>query len=388
MMKHFSPSHDYILVYAKQIDNLVCHGIARSAEANARYSNPDKDPRGVWKSSDLSVGPAVEKNIYPITTPSGRTVYPPSGYSWRLSQKVFEQYVADNRIWFGSDGNAVPSIKRFLHELKKSGITPMTFWRYEEVGHSQAATQFLMELFDNKKVFDYPKPIALIKRCIELYADPDSIILDFFSGSATTAHAVMEMNANDNGHRKYILVQLPELVGEGSVAFQEGYKNICKLAIARIKKAKKKIEEEYKDKIQNLDFGFRVMKLDSSNMQQVWYTPTEYVADDLFDLTVDNVKPDRDAEDLLFQAILEHDCPLSSKIESFEIDGRKVFSIAEGYLMACFSEDINDNVISEIAKKKPYYFVMRDSSMANDSVAVNFEQIFKSYSPDTKLKVF
>ena len=181
LMKHFSPSHDYILCYAKNIDSAICYGIPRTSEANERYSNPDNDPRGDWKSSDLSVGPAVESNIYPITTPSGRVVMPPSGYSWRLSEPKFREYVADNRIWFGNDGNNVPSIKRFLSELRKKGITPMTFWRYEDVGHSQDATQKLARLFDERKVFDYPKPVELIKRSLSLYCDSDSIIVDFFS---------------------------------------------------------------------------------------------------------------------------------------------------------------------------------------------------------------
>ena len=208
LMKHFSPSHDYIIAYAKNINSAVCNGIPRSDEANSRYINPDNDPRGVWKSSDLSVGPAVQSNIYPITTPSGRIVYPPSGYSWRLSEVKLKEYIKDNRIWFGEDGSNVPSIKRFLSELRKSGITPMTFWRYEDVGHSQDATQYLMKLFDGKKVFDYPKPVELIKRCIALYSDPDSIILDFFSGSATTAEATLQLNADDGGNRHFILVQL------------------------------------------------------------------------------------------------------------------------------------------------------------------------------------
>ena len=248
LMKHFSPSHDYILVYARDIECAVCKGIPRSAAANERYSNPDNDPRGDWKSSDLSVGPAVESNIYPITTPSGRVVMPPSGYSWRLSKAKFDEFVKDNRIWFGSDGNNVPSIKRFITELRKQGITPMTFWRYEEVGHSQDATQKLAKLFDGKKYFDYPKPIELIKRCIAIYSDSDSYVLDFFSGSATTAHAVMQLNAEDGGKRKYIMVQLPEETAKDSEAYKAGYKSICEIGKERIRRAGKKIKEEQKAK--------------------------------------------------------------------------------------------------------------------------------------------
>lgn len=384
LMKHFSPSHDYILVYAKNINEAVCNGIPRSEEANSRYSNPDNDPRGVWKSSDLSVGPAVQSNIYPIATPSGRVVMPPSGYSWRLSSSTFNEYVKDNRIWFGTDGNNVPSIKRFLSELRKSGITPMTFWRYEDVGHSQDATQYLMRLFDGKKIFDYPKPVELIKRCIALYSDSDSVILDFFSGSATTAHAVMQLNAEDGGNRKFIMVQLPEATDEKSEAYKAGYKNICEIGKERIRRAGKKIKEESPLTTQNLDTGFRVLKLDSSNMQDVYYRPEDSTEQTLFE---DNIKPDRSSEDLLFQVMLECNLPLSAKIETEKIAGKEVFSVNGGYLIACFDEKVNEDVIKEVAKRQPYYFVMRDSSMASDNVADNFEQIFQAYSKDTIRRV-
>lgn len=209
LMKHFSTSHDYILCYAKELNMAECNGIPRGIEADNRYSNPDNDPRGVWKPSDLSVGPAIEENVYTIETPSGRLVEPPAGRSWRLSRKSFRERLQDNRIWFGPDGNSVPSMKRFLAELRKTGITPMTIWKYSDVDHSQAATQKLAQIFDGKKFFDYPKPVKLIQRCVSLYTNNNDIILDFFSGSATTAHAVMQLNAEDGGHRKFIMVQLP-----------------------------------------------------------------------------------------------------------------------------------------------------------------------------------
>ena len=180
LMKHFSPSHDYVLCYAKNVENAICNGIARSDEANNRYSNPDNDPRGVWKASDLSVGPAVEENIYEIKTPSGRLVKPPAGRSWRLSRTAFRERLQDNRIWFGPKGDNVPAMKRFLSELRKTGVTPMTIWKYEEVDHSQAATQKLAKMFDGKKYFDYPKPVKLLERCLELYTSQDCIVVDFF----------------------------------------------------------------------------------------------------------------------------------------------------------------------------------------------------------------
>ncbi len=209
LKKHFSESHDYIIAYAKQIEKSNNNGLPRTEEANGRYSNPDNDPRGDWKSSDLSVGPAVKSIIYPIITPSGREVLPPSGYSWRLDKESFKRYVSEDRIWFGLTGNNVPSIKRFLSEVKQ-GITPMTIWKYADVGHSQDATKELKEIFGGKALFTYPKPVRLLKRIIHLYSKPDSIILDFFAGSGTTLHATMQLNAEDGGHRQCILCQINE----------------------------------------------------------------------------------------------------------------------------------------------------------------------------------
>lgn len=386
LMKHFSASHDYILCYARNIEQAVCNGIPRSEEADSRYSNPDNDPRGVWKPSDLSVGPAVEENIYTITTPSGRNVEPPAGRSWRLSRKAFRERLQDNRIWFGPDGNSVPSMKRFLSELRKTGITPMTIWKYTEVDHSQGATQKLAKLFDGKKVFDYPKPVELIKRAISLYADKDSIILDFFSGSSTTAQAVMELNVNDDGKRKFIMVQLQEEFSESSDGYKMGFKTICDAAKERIRRAGKKIKEESPLTTQDLDIGFRVLKLDSTNMEDIYYAPSDINQANLFSL-VDNVKPDRTPEDLLFQVMLELGATLDSKIEHSLVDGKTVWNVADGYIVACFDKDVTDDVVKVIAKMQPQYAVLRDTSMANDSTATNFEQIFKTYSPNTTTKI-
>ncbi len=405
LMKHFSPSHDYILCYSRNTEETICNGIPRSQEANERYSNPDNDPRGVWKPSDLSVGPAVQENIYPITTPSGRIVEPPAGRSWSLSRNAFRERLQDNRIWFGPDGNSVPSMKRFLSELRKTGITPMTIWKYEEVGHSQDATQKLAKLFDGKKFFDYPKPVGLIKRCIELYADKYSIILDFFSGSATTAHAVMQLNAEDGGKRKFIMVQLPEPTDEKSEAYKAGYKNICEIGKERIRRAGKKIKEEHPE-AKDLDTGFRVLKLDSSNMKDVFYTPGEVTQQNLFD-SVENVKEDRSGEDLLFQVMLECNIPLTAKVEclgfgqealgvgngnALKSNGTSqksipVWSVNDGYLLACFEKGLTEEVITEIAKRKPYYFVMRDAGFKDDNTADNFDQIFAYYSKETIRRV-
>ena len=383
LKKHFSESHDYVLAFAKAIDKLVCNGLPKSVEALERYKNPDNDPRGIWKAADATVGPVVNEKLYPITLPSGRIVYPSSGRCWLYTETRFKEMVADNRVWFGPDGNSIPAIKKFASEVKQT-MTPMTIWKYTEVGHSQEAAQYLKKLFDDHDYFDYPKPIELIKRCITLYASNESLILDFFSGSATTAHAVMKLNAEDGGNRKFIMVQLPEKTEEKSEAYKAGYKNICEIGKERIRRAGKKVKEEAGLQGENLDTGFRVLKLDSSNMEDVYYTPESFDASKLF---VDNVKVDRSSEDLLFQVMLELGVELSAKIESRKVSGKEVFFVDDNYLVACFDTDVNEAAITEIAKMNPVYFVMRDSSMSSDNVADNFDQIFQHYSKDTVRRI-
>lgn len=386
LMKHFSPSHDYLLVYAKNAEMAECRGIPRSEEADNRYSNPDNDPRGPWMSSDISVGPAIESNIYPITTPSGRIVEPPAARSWRLSRNAFRERLADNRIWFGPNGDGVPRIKRFRSELRKTGITPMTIWKYTEVGHSQDATKSLAKLFDGKKYFDYPKPVELLKRCLALYTAPEEcIVMDFFSGSGTFAQAVMELNAEDGGKRRYILVQAPEKM-ENPANVTLTFDTIPTFAEERIRRAGKKVKEEAGLQGQDLDIGFRVLKLDSSNMEDVFYTPENFDENNLFNM-VDNVKSDRTPLDLLFQVMPELNIELSAKIEEKEVNGKKVFFVDGNYLIATFDTEVNESTVTEIAKMKPQYFVMRDASAANDNVLDNFEQIFRHYSPDTVRKI-
>lgn len=259
----------------------------------------------------------------------------------------------------------------------------MTVWDYKEVGHSQSATQDLQKLMGGKKYFDYPKPVPLIQRCIQLYTDEDSIVMDFFAGSATTAHAVMQQNAEDGGKRQYILVQIPEKTDPKKDAFQDGYKTICDIGEERIRRAGKKIKEETDA---DIDYGFRCLKVDSSNMKDVYYAPAdvEQLSLDGFE---DNIKEDRTPEDLLIQVMLDLGILLSSDVEVQYIAGKKVFSVADGYLLACFDKDVTEETVTEIAKKKPFYVVLRDNSMANDSVAANFEQIFETYSPETVRKV-
>jgi len=253
-------------------------------------------------------------------------------------------------------------------------------------GSNEDADEELRLIFGIQKLMDYPKPVRLIQKLIASVRDQNAIIMDFFSGSATTAHAVMKLNAEDGGNRKFIMVQLPEPCDENSEAYKAGYKNICEIGKERIRRAGRKILEEHPEAAGKLDIGFRVLKVDSTNMQDVYYRPDEYTQDLLSSLT-DNIKPDRTPEDLLFQVMLDLGVLLSSKIEEMVIGGKKVFSVADGYLMACFDNDVTDEVVREIAKKQPYYAVFRDSGMASDSVATNFEQIFETYSPSTIRKV-
>lgn len=381
--KYISNSHDYILMYAKKISDFVIGRLPRTEEANARYSNPDNDPRGVWQSDNLTVKTYSPSGDYHITTPSGRVVEPPAGRCWSLSKKVFLERLQDNRIWFGADGNGVPRIKRFLSELKFDGMAPTSLLFYKDVGHSQEGSQELIKIMDGG-VFDGPKPTRLLKRLITLSnLDKDSIVLDFFSGSATTAQALMEMNVEKNTCCKFIMVQVTENANDKK---NTGYKNICEIGKERIRRVSKRIKDEKGFVVENINLGFRVLKCDSSNMKDIYYTPSE-TQQSLFDTYADNIKEDRTPEDLLFQVMLDLGVLLSSKIEETTIAGKQVYNVADGFLIACFDKDVTEETVKAVAEKKPYYAVFRDSSMANDSVATNFDQIFASISPDTVRKV-
>ena len=307
--------------------------------------------------------------IHPIT---GKPC-PVPAKGWRFTDTRMDEILSQNRVEFGKDETTQPRQKYFLHENIKETVSSLIYY-----GGSDNA----MEL-----PFDNPKPVYIAKRLIYSVSNDSDIILDFFSGSATTAHAVMQLNAEDGGNRRFIMVQLPELTDEKTEAYKAGYKNICEIGKERIRRAGKKIKEEYasKEGIEHLDVGFRVLKLDESNMANVYYTPSEMPLQEtsLFDSLVSNIREGRTSEDLLFQVLPECNLPLSSKIEEREIHGKKVYVVNDGYLIACFDKDINEAVITAIAKEKPYYFVMCDSSTATDSVADNFDQIFNAYSKET-----
>lgn len=433
--KHFSEDHDYILVFGKNADNWFPHKMPRTEKQNQAYKNPDGDPRGLWKSSDLSARNFYSKGTYEITTPSGRVIPgPPPGSYWRVSKEKFLELDKDNRIWWGKEGNNVPSIKRFLSEVSE-GIVPQTYWSYEEVGHTQDAKKEIKDIFGGEMPFDTPKPVRLIDRILRLASDSDSIVLDFFSGSATTAHAVMQLNAEDGGHRKFIMVQLPEPCDEKSEAYKVGYRNICEIGKERIRRAGEKIKESLKENggdirhlakhaesaprrefpspdgqttfsvpmiparwskadeseenqkmADDLDIGFRVLKLDDTNMEPVYWSAQEY-SQDMLQGMESNIKPDRTDLDLLFGCLLEWGLPLSMPYRSEQVEGYTVHTYNDGDLIACFDRDVPESVVREIARRKPLRAVFRDSSFATSPEKINVGEIFKLLAPDTRVKV-
>ena len=387
MRKLVSTAHDYIITYAKSRNNLssAINKVRLTEKDAGNYSNPDNDPRGAWASSDFTAQGYRPNQMYEITTPGGAKFTPPEGRCWKNVESEFLKQCKEGRMWFGKDGKGIPRRKTYLSE--REGKNVWTWWPNSEVGHSQEATQEVKILFDGHAYFDYPKPVRLLKKLVQIGSQDDSIIIDFFSGSATTAHAVMHLNAEDGGKRHFVLVQLPETIPEDSEAYKAGYKNICEIGKERIRRAAKKIREDAGLTLtQDFDGGFRCLRLDSSNMQDVYYNPMS-LTQSLLDLTTDNIKPDRTPEDLLFQVMLELGVLPSSKIVETEIDGKKVFDVADGFLLACFDTGVTTETVTAIAKKQPYYAVFRDASMADDSTATNFDQIFETYSPSTVRKV-
>ena len=371
-------NQESIYVYAKNISNFKFRGLERD-ESNG-FSNPDNDPRGLWKRQYLQrLGQGLP--VRTITDPATKNVFT---FETPYTQDKLERWVKENRIIFPTDPTKYPARKEFLNEYenKQQLVTALGLYA------TKSTTEKLYEIFEGNKIFTNPKPDTLIHFIIQQCTNEGGhdIVLDFFSGSGTTAQAVMQLNAEDGGHRKFIMVQFPEATDEKSEAHKAGYKTICEIGKERIRRAGKKIKEDSPLTTQDLDIGFRVLKCDTSNMKEVYYNPAEYEAS-LFSSLEDNIKEDRTPEDLLFQVMLDLGVLLSGKIEETTIAGKKVFNVEDNYLIACFDSDVTEETIKAIAKQKPYYFVMRDSSMANDSVATNFDQIFATYSPDTVRKV-
>lgn len=374
--KYLSDSHDYVLVFAKTIDKFQIGLLPRSEEANARYKNPDNDPRGPWTADNMTVKTYSANYDYEIVTPNGSVMSPPNGRCWFTSKERMDKLIQENRVWFGETGGNMPRLKRFLCDVQQ-GMTATTIWKYTEVGHNQEGRQELKKLFDNKGYFDGPKPLRLISRILTIAnLSANSIILDFFSGSATTAHAVMQLNAEDGGNRKFIMVQLPEETPEDSEARKAGYNTIPEIAKERIRRAGKKIKEESPLTTADLDTGFRVFRLDEGNYEDVKRTPNEFKQDQL-DLFLNNIKADRNDLDLLFGCMLDWGVQLSLPMTQEVVDGKTIYTVNDGDLVACFAENVSEDVVKAMADKMPLRVIFRDSCFAQDADKINIYETFK-----------
>jgi adenine-specific DNA-methyltransferase len=388
----FTTVVEHIIVYSRSSE-FVVNLLPRSKEADDRYTNPDSDSRGVWKGASFlnPATPSQRPNLcYPITNPITKEVTTPTTNAWRRSEGEYFKLLKNELLYWGKDGKQpIPSIKMFLYEAR--GLTPINFWDHGYAGNTDQGTAELQELM-GAKVFDNPKPSKLIYRCLEHGTDDSDIILDFFSGSGTTAHAVMQLNAEDSGTRQCISVQLPEVTNDKSEAFKAGYKTIAEISKERIRRAGKKIKEENagKEGVEIFDTGFRVFKIDSTNMVDVHVSPDE-ASPDMFDAHVGNIKKDRSSEDLLFQVLLDWGVDLSLSIVREEIAGKEVFFVDGNALVACFDDGIDEEFVTELAIRKPLRVVFRDDGFGSgkdgDSVKINVEQVFKLKSPATDIKV-
>lgn len=389
---NISAAHDHILLYSKEVGGFELNYLPLDQGRKKSFSNPDNDPRGVWASADLTgqTGHGTTSQFYSIQTPSGTTMTPPDGRCWALAESTFHDLMADNRIWFGKDGSNRPRLKKFLSEAK--GIRPWTWWDNKSVGHNQEGAQELKALFDGKSIFDFPKPIRLLRRVVQLSTAPESndIVLDFFSGSAGLAQAVLEQSALDAIKRTFIMVQLPETLRKGSTDFKsnstalaEGFDSIPQIGRERIKRAAEKIKEETGA---DIDYGFKVYRVDESNMEDVYYQPQTLDQRNM-DMFASNIKADRTSEDLLTQVLLNWGLPLTLKTEKATVEGKEVFKVAGDSLYACFDEVLDEAFAKAVAAEKPLRLVVKDNAFASDTAKVNVQQLLKQLSPNTELKV-
>ena len=427
--KYITAVHDYILVYAKVKSMWSPKLQKRNDDALQKFKNPDNDPRGVWTSGDLTSKTKAQGHSYAIVSPSGKAFYPPEGRQWAPAYETYLKLKDDNRLWFGENGTNVPRQKQFLSEIQ-SGIVPTSILFYSECGHNQEAKKELISLMSGiGNSFETPKPTRLLRKVLGLVnLSDDDIILDFFSGSATTAHAVMQLNAEDGGRRKFIMVQLPEPCDEASEAYKAGYKTICEIGKERIRRAGEKLKQtleedggnfrhlakyaknaplkeitlneqkfsvpiipprwsasdesvDNKNMSDALDTGFRVLKLDDTNMKDVYYAPDDYDQGMIVGLE-SNIKDDRTDLDLLFGCLIDWGLPLSLPYKSEQIDGCTVHTYNDGDLIACFDTNIPESVVKEIAQRKPLRAVFRDSGFASSPEKINVFEIFKLYMPE------
>ena len=385
--KAIGAQHDYILVYARNYSKASINLRERSEEQVARYKNPDDHPKGPWAAGDLMAnvkgGRYVDSLHYAIVNPrTGQEHFPSSNGNWRFNKDKIEKLIASDEIYFGADDQGRPKLKRFLADVK-SGISWTSLWDFAPL--NTAGSKEMAAIFGNLGVFENPKPVGLMEHIVKAGSNPDSIVLDFFCGSASTAHAVMNVNAQDNGNRKFVLVQLPEECHDKSEAAKAGFSTIADIARERIRRVGKQIKESNATTCPNLDVGFRAMEIDTSNMKDVYYAPDKVKQADLFE-QVDNVHEDRTPEDLLFQVLLDWGVDLALPISGESIGEKNVFFVDGNALAACFETDINEDLVKKIAERKPLRAVFRDSSFGSDSVKINVEQIFKLVSPATEIR--
>lgn len=387
--KVVSSRHDYVICYAKEQTSgrRAIKQLPMTPKALANYKNPDDDPRGLWKSDPATAqaGHGTKDQFYVLTAPNGKKHELESGRCWLYTEKVMQKEIADGKIWFGKDGNGVPRVKTYL-DAKERGLTPESIFFAEDVGTNESAKNLLKELFSGKSVFDTPKPSSLIQTLVQLACD-EGIVLDFFAGSATTAEAVFELNAADGKNRRFILVQIPEVVGKDTEAFKAGYQSIADVALDRIQLSGRKVLAGEVHEGWNRDTGIRVLKLDSSNMSDIFYAPDDLEKSSV-DMFVDNIKPDRTPEDLLFQVMLDWGVDLALPIAKQPMQGKDVFLVDGNALAACFDAHggIDEAFVKELAKVQPLRVVFRDAGFKDSSVKINVEQIFKLLSPATEVK--
>jgi len=380
----FSEDHDYIVCYARNKSHWAPQPLARTEAMDARYKNPDDDPRGPWKSVDMSARNRYDAGIYPVTTPSGRVIPgPPTGRYWGISERLFLELDADNRIWWGAQGENAPAVKRFLSEVS-GGRTPQTLWFYEEVGHTQDAKKTLLKYVPfeyTENVLNSVKPVELIQRILQLAGRPndEDLILDFFSGSGTTAHAVLKQNAEDGGNRRFIAIQIDEPLARPEASFN----SILGMSLTRFRNVSQEIRMTLGGEKQ--DLGYRLTRVDSSNLADVQLTAEES-SQDLLSSLAPSVKTDRSDEDLLFQVLLDWGLDLAAPISIEQVEDLRVLSVAEDALIACFAGDVTDTVVREIAQRHPLRAVFLDAGFATDSARINAEQIFREVSPETEVR--
>lgn len=378
---YFSSMHDHILCYCNNNIKIDEKGwniglLPRGEEIPNGYSNPDNDPRGPWTSTIMSAKSGSQSLLYEITTPSGRIVVPPSGRYWSCSRDTFNKWKAENRIWFGINGDSAPRKKTFLSEVQ-DGLRPNSILFQNEVGNNQEGKQEVKALFNGVGVFDGPKPVRLLYTLLTIgNLSKGDIVLDFFSGSSSTAHAAMKLNAEDGGNRKFIMVQIPEETPEDSEARKAGYKTIPEVAKERIRRAGKKIKEESPLTTADLDTGFRVFRLDEGNYEDVKRSPKEFKQDQL-DLFLNNIKADRNDLDLLFGCMLDWGVQLSLLMTQEEVDGKTIYTVNDGDLVACFAENVSEEVVKAMAEKMPLRVIFRDSCFAQDADKINIYETFK-----------